>query len=65
MDKYRKLSFEVIAAQGTDAENEACERYRKLLKEVGASEDAIRQSNDELVNFAKTFVISIPQHLTD
>ena len=65
MDKYRRLSFDVIYSKGTEQENETCERYRNLLREVGASDDAIKQTNNELIEFAKTFVLTIPIHLRD
>jgi hypothetical protein len=65
MDKYRQAAIELITAQGTDHEPVACDRYRAILKEVGASEHALKMDNELMIQSAKFFLKALPSHLRD
>ena len=60
MDKYRQIAIEVVTAYGGDGQKQACENYKKLLKEVGATEMAERFTDADMVESAKFFLKTMP-----
>jgi len=60
MDKYRRLAVEVVTAYGGDGQKQACENYKNLLKEVGATEMAERFTDEDMVESAKFFLKTMP-----
>lgn len=58
MNKYRKLCFKLVLAEGDAAKALACIELRKAFEEVGKGEATKDWTQEQMLNFATNYIVS-------
>ena len=59
MDKFRKASYDVVLAGGAEGQQEAIKQYKTLMAEVGADPACQSWTDEQVIDFAKDFILEV------